>query len=69
MPLPALGAGADLGLCPPTVFARNGFSSQDDVRGGREASLYETIFSDEENDAVRKEDMVALRSFVPRYCE
>lgn len=43
------------------------------VRGGREGGVYELIFSDsldeEQKAAVRTEDMVALRPFVPRYCE
>ncbi|GLC46705.1 hypothetical protein PLESTB_001354500 [Pleodorina starrii] len=40
---------------------------QDDVRSGREASIYETIFAGADDDEVRKEDMVAFRHFVPKY--
>lgn len=40
---------------------------QDDVRGGREAAVYELIFSDEANEDVRLEDMQQLRAFVPQY--
>ena len=43
------------------------------MRGGREAGVYELIFSDsltpEQQAEVRAEDMKALRDFVPRYCE
>lgn len=43
------------------------------VRGGREASVYDLIFSDsltpEQQEQVRAEDMKALREFVPAYCE
>lgn len=48
----------------PTVIA-----AQDDVRGGREAAVYELIFSDEANEDVRLEDMQQLRAFVPQYCK
>ncbi|EFJ43499.1 hypothetical protein VOLCADRAFT_96388 [Volvox carteri f. nagariensis] len=40
---------------------------QDDVRSGREASIYEAIFSDNDDGNVRREDMVAFRPLVPRY--
>lgn len=50
-----------------------GRCAQDMVRGGREAAVYELMFSDnldeEQQAAVKKEDMVALRQFVPRFCE
>ncbi|KXZ42046.1 hypothetical protein GPECTOR_217g453 [Gonium pectorale] len=40
---------------------------QDDVRGGREAAVYELIFGEADDEVVRREDMLQLRSFVPRY--
>ncbi|PNW75907.1 hypothetical protein CHLRE_12g555450v5 [Chlamydomonas reinhardtii] len=39
---------------------------QDDIRGGREAAVYELIFGDAD-ESVRKEDMEQLRRFVPKY--